>query len=198
MESLPQVKDMPDIDNIEKELSELRQAEENNRKQNEKYKTYQEAKKMESEYLDIKKQSDKYTELLDKIRKDIPLELSKQANIPIAGLEFKDDTIYVNGISIDNIATSKQITELTVPLVEAASKDKSLKPICLDRCESLDDNTAKLLADSIPDGFQFFITDVYHKGQTLPNGKTFWVEDGTVSEDVAEKVKQWNKKNKIT
>ena len=197
MESLPQIKDMPDIDNIEKELSELHQAEENNKKQTEKYKIYQEAKKMEIEYKNLKEQSDKYTEILEKLRKDIPAELSKQANIPISGLEFKDDTIFVNGISIENMATSKQITELTVPLVIAASHNKPLKTVCLDRCESLDDNAAKLFADSIPDDFQFFITTVYHKGQYIPPG-AFWVENGNVSnEDVVKKATEWDRKVKI-
>jgi len=140
--------------------------------------------KMDKDLKAIKSDADKLTNVIDLIRNDIPKELMKEANL-IEGLQISGDIVTYSDKNIDNLSTAEQIL-LSIQIVERLNEGRELKLVCLDRAESLDDESLKLFAESLPEDYQCFITIATHKGQELPDG-AYTVEDGNISREEADK-----------
>lgn len=176
LKALPSVADVPDIEAIKGRLEVHNLALKNNNEQVALHAAYVEAKKIRGQYEEHKEASDELTELLDKLKKDLPETITKDANMPIEGLRFEGDNIFIGSRNLDTMSTSEQV-KVAVSIIEQFNKEKPLKLLCVDRAESLDEETLKLFVDSIPDGYQFWITQVQH-GE-IPAG-AFQVESGTI------------------
>lgn len=170
--------EVPDISGVEAEILSLDAAIlEAKQKQalKEKYDKAQEIKK-EVDTLDT--QSKNLTGIIDKLRKDIPAKIVKDAQIPIPDLRIDGDTIYIGEKSLDNMSTSEQIT-VALQMVRELNKDAKLKVLFLDRAESLDDETFEEFRKQIEgDDFCYFLTFVQH-GDSIPEGAIL-VENGEV------------------
>lgn len=179
LKALPSVNDIPDIEAIGKEIDEINLALSENLTQGEKFKIHNESLELQRKYAAEKEKADGLTEALKKLKDEIPALITKEANIPIEGLRIEGDKIHIGDKTLDNMSTSEQIN-IAVQIVEAFNRDKPLKVICVDRCESLDDETLKQFVDAIPDSYQFFTTIVTHEGQVLPEG-SYMVEQGIIT-----------------
>ena len=170
--------EVPDISGVEAEILNLDAAIlEAKQKQalKEKYDKAQEIKK-EVDTLDT--QSKNLTGIIDKLRKDIPAKIVKDANIPIEGLRIDGDNIFIGEKSLDNMSTSEQIG-VALQMVRELNKDAKLKVLFLDRAESLDDETFEEFRKQIEgDDFCYFLTFVQH-GEKIPEGAIL-VENGEV------------------
>jgi len=183
--------EVPDISGVEAEILSLDAAileAKNKQALKEKYDKAQEIGK-EVETLDA--QSKGLTTIIDKLRKDIPAQIVKDAQIPIPDLRIDGDTIYIGEKSLDNMSTSEQIT-VALQMVRELNKDAKLKVLFLDRAESLDDETFEEFRKQIEgDDFTYFLTMVYG-GKVKENGDpeitdiipegALWVKDGTLGE----------------
>jgi hypothetical protein len=170
--------EVPDVSGIDVEMLRLDAAIlEAKQKQTlkEKYDKAQEIKK-EVDTLDA--QSKNLTGIIDKLRKDIPAQIVKDAQIPIPDLRIDGDTIYIGEKSLDNMSTSEQIG-VALQMVRELNKDAKLKVLFLDRAESLDDETfAEFVKQIEGDDFCYFLTFVQH-GDEIPDGAIL-VENGEV------------------
>lgn len=90
-----------------------------------------------------------------------PKELLAQSSLPIDGLEFTEDDIKVNGLSIDSLSDGEQ---LMIGVQIAKSQLGPLGLICVDGAEKLDEDNLKLLMAQADDNHHMFITRV-EKGQ---------------------------------
>lgn len=175
---LPSVKDIPDIAEIETKVQGFKLMLEEAESEAQEHKMYLESQTVKKEYEELKTQSDSLTAKIDILRKTLPEQLSKEANIPIPNLRFEGDKVFIGDKNINDMSTSEQIG-LAVQIVEAFNKDKALKLICIDRAESLDDQTLLEFVNQIPDEYQFFLTLVQHEGAKVPEG-AYLVEAGKV------------------
>lgn len=181
--ALVEIKDIPKIDAIESELDTLQMQLVKADADAAAMQTYQEALTIQKEYEDLKAQSDDLTDIIKKLNKDLTDHITKEANIPIADLKFEGDKIMIGNRSLDNMSTSEQVG-VALSIVRAMNKDAKLKLLCLDRAESLDDETLAAFREQIKeDEFQYFITQVQH-GNDIPAGAMV-VEDGTVRQEAA-------------
>jgi hypothetical protein len=98
----------------------------------------------------------------DKITNDIPKKVLSQIELPVKGLEFKQDNIFINGVQIDKLSGSESLS-LAIDLARKLSGD--LKVICIDGWEKMDGDARKLFEEKTKgDGFEYFITEVDHNG----------------------------------
>lgn len=92
------------------------------------------------------------------LSKDVPEDLIAKAELPVEGLSIVGDDILVNGVSIDNMSSSEQ---LTFGLNIARSLNKDFKIICVDGLELLDSESFEFfLKEAEKSDFQMFVTRV--------------------------------------
>jgi exonuclease SbcC len=85
-------------------------------------------------------------------------DLLSKAEMPIAGLEYKDGDFMLDGVKIENLSSSAAV-RLAVAIARAVAGPSKL--ICLDGAEALDETTFAVLRREIQDdGFQYFLTKV--------------------------------------
>jgi len=175
--ALPSVKDIPDLNALEERkkgfVAELAEAERKERL----YSEFLVAEAQSKEYAKQKKIAADLDIIVNKLGKELPDQITRDANIPIPGIKFDGDKIYIGNSSLDTMSTSEQV-KFAVDIVEIFNSNKPLKLLCLDRAESLDDETIKEFVAQIPEGYQFFITMVQHgKDEDIPEG-SFHVKGG--------------------
>jgi AAA15 family ATPase/GTPase len=175
LEALPSVNDIPDIASIEGKLVELKGDIGINNIKKDLYLKYLETEKVRLDCEEAEAKSKTMTAAINKLKKDLPEQLIKEANIPIEGIRFEGDKIFIGEMSLDNMSTSEQV-RFAVQIVEKFNENKPFKILCLDRAESLDDETLKEFVAQIPNEYQFFITAVQH-GDQVPDG-AYLVEKG--------------------
>jgi DNA repair exonuclease SbcCD ATPase subunit len=141
---------------------------------------YLKAQEIGQEVEALDANSKNLTSIIDKLRKDIPAQIIKEANIPIEGLRIEGDNIMVGDTSMDNMSTSEQVA-IALTIVRELNKGAKLKLLCLDRAESLDDATLEEFRKQIKeDEFQYIVTYVQH-GDEKPEGALL-MENGGVKE----------------
>jgi len=102
--------------------------------------------------------ADKLDLVVTKLTKEVPEDLIKNANLPIAGLKIDGNEIFVGDINIENMSTSEQ---LRFGLEIVKSLNGELKLICIDGIESLDQESfASFLEEIKDDEFTYFVTRV--------------------------------------
>jgi hypothetical protein len=139
---------------------------------------YEKAQAVNKEYEAVNAESERLSEILGQLRKELPAKILQDANIPIEGLSFEGDKVLIGETSMDNLSTSEQVA-ISLQIVRALNKGAKLKLLCLDRAESLDDSTLDEFKTQIkPDEFQYIITYVQH-GDEMPAGGTL-IENGEV------------------
>ena len=180
LSALPSIKDIPDVGVIESVLAGFYMRRDKAAVDRELYLKSVQAKETIEEYRRRKEDADALTEKIDKLRKDLPDALAKEANLPIPELRFDGDKVFIGEKSVDNMSTSEQV-KVAVQIVDAFNREKPLKLCCVDRAESMDDETLAEFIRQIPDEYQFFTTFVQHvKGQKVPAG-AYLVEEGMVT-----------------
>ena len=169
---------VPDVSGVEAEILNLDAAILEAKSKQAVKEQYDKAQEIGKEVEALDTQSKSLTAIIDKLRKDIPAQIIKDANIPIEGLRIDGDTIYIGEKSLDNMSTSEQIT-VALQMVRELNKDAKLKVLFLDRAESLDDETFEEFRKQIADDeFMYFLTFVQH-GDDRPEGSIL-VENGEV------------------
>jgi disulfide oxidoreductase YuzD len=188
LEQLPSTESLPKLDKkVVEAQGFLREAEEANG-------YYKEALVKHEEWMKIGERKvelagmDKESRFLTSLRDffaDLPSMLAREQDSPLQGLEFKGDDVYIGGNKMENLSTSEQV-EIALNIVRHMNKDTELKLMCLDRAESLDDDTLADFEKQIQDDeFQYFLTIVQHEGQIVPEG-AYAITDGAVSKGVAD------------
>ena len=86
-----------------------------------------------------------------------PKELLKQVEFPVDGLEFTDDDILVNGLSIDSLSDGEKL-KLGVAIAKATKGELGF--ICVDGAEALDGENLKWLLAQADEDNHFIITRV--------------------------------------
>lgn len=107
-------------------------------------------------------QSESVHKALDGLHKalvnEIPKKLLAELELPIEGLEIKGDNIFINGVQIDKISSSEQI-KFSVEIARALAGE--LKVICIDRFETLDNDSRKEFEKlASKDDYEYFLTVV--------------------------------------
>lgn len=115
-------------------------------------------KRLESEWADKVNLAERLDQCVATARQK-PAELLQEIELPVAGLGIDGNMqITVNGLPIRNLSTSQQI-KLALDVARATAG--TLKLICVDRWESLDDEQREIFLKEIEDdGFQYFISQV--------------------------------------
>lgn len=174
--------EVPDITPIEAKLNELQKQRVVNREQKDMAERAMYIVSLAKEVRAIKSQSDAITETIDTLRKDITQKIIETAAIPVKDLRIIGDDIFVGDKHIDLMSTREQV-DIVIQIVEWMNQDKPLKVVCLDRAEVLDDESMLTLAAAIPEGYRFFLTEVYHEGQKIPEDAVM-VEGGELRQGV--------------
>jgi DNA repair exonuclease SbcCD ATPase subunit len=170
--------DLPDLGTHETRLMEIRAKVTDEEEKAEQHEKYLSALEMKADWEAEDKKSKDLTEIIDKLRNELPAKLVKDAKIPIKGLRFEGDAVYIGDTALDNMSTSEQV-KVALDIVRAMNKAAKLKLLCLDRAESLDDETLEEFRNQIKeDEFQYFLTVVQH-GDYVPEG-SYVVENGEV------------------
>lgn len=181
---------VPDITDIEGQVVELDAAILEAKHKEALRDKYLKAQGIKAEVDTLVAQSKRLTNIIDKLRKDIPAQIIKDAQIPIPEMRIDGDNIMIGERSLDNMSTSEQIT-VALQMVRELNKDAKLKVLFLDRAESLDDETFEEFRKQIAgDDFTYFLTMVYG-GKVKENGDpenkdiipegALWVKDGTMT-----------------
>lgn len=140
----------PDIDSIQDELSDYNCSK----------RTILKLESIDQHEIDYGKEKEYHSSLDDfykLLANDVPKHVLKTMPMPIAGIEFKDDDILIDGIEIDNLSTKQQI-DLSVQIAMSLTKAGF---ICIDRFESFSPNNQQLFLDACHGkGFQLFVTSV--------------------------------------
>lgn len=103
-------------------------------------------------------EADKLDGIIVKLTKEVPQELIAKAKLPVEGLTVTEDDILVNGVSLDNLASSEQ---LRFALNIVRQLNDNFKVICIDGIETLDhDNFEIFLKEIESDDYQYFVTRV--------------------------------------
>ena len=140
----------PDTNSIQAELNEF----------NSSQKTILKLEGIEQHEKDYQQEKDYHTSLDDfykLLANDVPKHVLKTMPMPIAGLEFKEDNIFINGIDLDNLSTKQQI-DLSVQIAMSLTNAGF---ICVDRFESFSPENKNIFIDACKDkGFQLFVTTV--------------------------------------
>jgi ABC-type polar amino acid transport system ATPase subunit len=115
-------------------------------------------KELEGEYVTQRNLADNLTIKVEKLNGELQSKAMASAEMPITGLEYKDGKFLVDGISVDNLSTSKAMM-LAIGIARKLSK--KTKVIVVDGVEALDEETFKAFRNEIAgDGFTYVITKV--------------------------------------
>jgi disulfide oxidoreductase YuzD len=168
------------IESVKTELLMVKKEKEENLHAIEAFKKHQQYTAKIAEIEVIKNKASVLSSIIEKLRKDIPQALSAEAKVPIDDLRFAGDAVYIGEKNMDNLSTSEQVG-IALQIVRKMNEKSELKIICLDWAESLDDDTLKEFERQIQsDEFQYFLSEVLHEGQIIPEG-AFRVVDGEIS-----------------
>ena len=127
-------------------------------------------------------QSQALTKIIDAMRNDLPIELTKGARIPVEGLRIEGDKVYIGDKNLDNLSGEEGVT-VALQILRETNKDAPLKLFCVDGWEKLDDEHIEAFRQQIADGeFQFFGTLVTH-GDHIPEG-AFEIKQGAIQKQV--------------
>lgn len=89
---------------------------------------------------------------------EMPRLLMAKAKLPVESLSIDGDRILIDGTDLQYQSTSKQIE---ISLAIARALNPTLRVICVDGWESLDDERqAAFIAAAAGDGFQYFVSEV--------------------------------------
>jgi chromosome segregation ATPase len=86
-----------------------------------------------------------------------PKDLLAEASFPVDGLEFTEDDIRVNGLSIESLSSGEKL-KLGVAIAKAMTGELGF--ICVDGAEVLDDANLQWLMAQADENHQFIITKV--------------------------------------
>jgi hypothetical protein len=173
-----QTTELPNLEEHEKALTEIRAKVAEEEERAGQHEQYLSSLEMKADWEVEDKQAKDLTAIVDKLRNELPAELVKEAKIPIKGLRFDGDAVFIGDEALDNMSTSEQV-RVALDIVRAMNKDAKLKLLCLDRAESLDDDALEEFRQQIKeDEFQYFLTVVQH-GDYVPEG-SYVVENGEV------------------
>lgn len=147
------------------------------------YDHWKQAMDAQKEYDKRKAYSDQLGELLERARQ-LPMELLKQSEVPVAGLEIAMPepgdrkanavTITMNGKALHRLSTSEQ-ARLGLSIAKAIAGD--LRVVLWDRWEMFDlETTLALWDDMMKDDFQYFIADVAQTREEMEAGFTVSVD----------------------
>jgi DNA repair ATPase RecN len=176
--TLPQV---PNIKEILAELDAKHKEQQEAIKEDGLYEKWNALETKLSTHGEITREAKELTDILDTLKKDLPNEITKDVDLPIKDLTFDGDTVFIGDRNMDHMSTSEQVN-IALTIVRTINKNAELKLICIDRAESLDDETLKAFREQIQDDeFTYFITQVYHNGQPIPEGAVV-IEDGKVAD----------------
>lgn len=165
------------IQALDKNLHELRVAEKEIEVQEEIKKQRTGVHAMEMEYKSAQEFASKLSLRVESLAGPLKRKLMSEAEMPVAGLEYRDGGFLVDGVPVDNLSSSKAV-QLAIPVARKLAKKAKL--ICLDGAELLDPETYTELRKQIQDdGYTYFLTKV---GEPLPNGsdKVFRMDKGAV------------------
>lgn len=113
---------------------------------------------MKSSYDQAQTVADDLTDYVTLLGGQIKVKLMSEAEMPIAGLEYRDGAFLVEGTPVDNLSSSKA---LKLAMGVAKKLAKKTKLICVDGAELLDTDTYKALLEEVKnDGFTYFVTSV--------------------------------------
>lgn len=102
--------------------------------------------------------SEGLTVLVNKLNGEVQAQFMSNAEMPVAGLQYKDGSFAVDGVPIDNLSSSKAL-QLAVGVARKLAKKTKL--ICIDGAEALDEASYNALRTEIDnDGYTYFVTKV--------------------------------------
>lgn len=81
---------------------------------------------------------------------DLPKRLVNRANLPVEGLEFREEELYVNDRHIDRLSSAERHI-VAVKLAVALAKMKGHIAVCIDGIEILDEEHRREMMDAIKD-----------------------------------------------
>lgn len=176
-----EIKNIPDIEALKVKLTEQETLRDSALIEEQFYEAYLDNEELKLEYGARKDEVDKLSDNLNYLRKDLTAILTKEARIPIDGLEIKGNTIFVNDISIDNMSTKEQMT-FALGITLRLNAESKFQVLLCDRIESLDSDSFDALRDWVVENdVQLFATQVLHRGEIPPEGALF-VENGAIKE----------------
>lgn len=113
---------------------------------------------LEKEHQEAKAIADSVAARVEKLAGPVKKALMETAEMPVAGLEYKDGQFLVEGVPVDNLSTSKA---MMLALGVAKKLCGKTKFICIDGAEAFDQETWELfLKLTENDGYQYFVTKV--------------------------------------
>ena len=140
---------------------------------------YEKAQAVKQEFVTQEVESERLTVIIEKLRKDLPAQILKDANIPIEGLSFDGDRVFIGGVSMDNMSTQEQVA-VAVNIVRKMNEGATIKTLCIDGAETLDWESLEAFRQEIKDDeFQYCLAYVQHGPADIPEGAIF-VRDGKV------------------
>lgn len=105
------------------------------------------------------------------VSKELPRKLLSELKLPVDNIEFKGDSIYVDGKALEKLATSELIL-FSINMAKALASE--LKVICIDRFESLGQKAREIFEKATAgDGFEYFITSVTPGELNIESTDTF-------------------------
>lgn len=126
-------------------------------------KTVQMVKDLENEYGSAKKFAEQIDWRVQEFA-NVRSRLMASSEMPVPGLEFKDDQFFIDGVAVDNLSSS---AALKLSIAVARKLAKKTKIICIDGAEQLDKQSWEVFENEIKgDGFEYFITKV---GEPFPS-----------------------------
>ena len=178
---LPEEEDIPDIPKIEEKLEVANKQIADNEEKDRLSVIYNEAMKViKPEFDKYSSESDEITISIDKLRNELPIQLTENSDIPIEGLSFDGDKVMIGKKALKFMSTSEKI-KIALDIVRELNKDAELKILCLDRAESLDRKTLEEFKKQIEgDDYQYFVTQVQQTDE-IPKD-VYKVSGGTVTE----------------
>lgn len=112
----------------------------------------------EAEAGEAEKFADGLNTTVEALHGPVKKRIMERAEMPIAGLEYKDGAFMVNGMAVDNLSSSATIR---LAVAVARKLAKKTKVICIDGAEQLDEHTWQAFVDEIKgDDFTYFVTKV--------------------------------------
>jgi DNA repair ATPase RecN len=135
-----------------------------------------------------KKESERLTVIIEKLREHLPAKLIENAKIPIPGLRIENDSAFIDDRSLDHLSGMETI-DLAVSVFEKLNENVELKAICLDGIEKMDPEQRAAFREKVRGkGFELFMTLVQHTDE--PDPGAIVVEDGAIKNPKKQDLKQ--------
>ncbi|OPY76758.1 MAG: DNA replication and repair protein RecF [Syntrophorhabdus sp. PtaU1.Bin153] len=170
---------LPNLEEHEKKLVEIRAKVADEEERATQHEEYLKALEIKKEWEEAEQQSKNLTAIINRLRNELPTEIMNEANIPVPGLRFDDNGVKVNDVPFDLMSTSEQVA-FVLAICRARNIGKKLKILCVDRLESLDEETFREFQKQIKaDNYQYLVTYVQHNKDDIPGG-SFVVRNGEI------------------